>query len=551
MTDLNNKDLSGKSLPYLFISYSHKDCTEMEAVKQVLDNYNIRYWYDNGLRSGDDWNYEIAVHLQNATACLLLLSFNSSNSEYVKNELNFAQSHRIPIHILLLHHFELPIDIEIMTGRIQMFEMTDDYCREFIKSLPGEVFVKNDSIVIDEQRQTHPLFVSEALRSDRQGTKVYEGYHKQLRYPCAIVEDVLQKGQLDETKELLVNMSAVRYPVFPMIYDVNFEGTKMVVYQQFSGGAFLDEYLEEHILEQDTIIRWIEGVVEGISGLYKMRYAFRDLARGSLIVDENDNLRIFRLYNPYYGVVKVSEETRQYYFEKNLQEIAVLLAQLCVGKVPVLPIGIIENKSYDKGFLTKINVIIQKCTKQKGVVKYSSFDEIIQDLHEEKCRIQDVLFLQGRKKKLRDYAAAKRKAKESEQLMAAASVNNGTKGGKPFTSIENKFGFDETITQVEQSDNEQCKISVLICSTDKVYNFDKDEIIVGRGNQCDLIWTQPAISRIHLKIRYHDAASYIVTDLNSSNGTYISSYNRLESGTDVIVNKGSTLRIGELEMKLL
>ena len=119
---MQSPDVYEGNEPYLFISYSHKDQQAMLSVKQILEESGIRYWYDNGLHSGDDWNMVIAKHLKNSAVCLLLLSPNSAVSEYVKNELNFAMNHRIPIHTLLLKQFDLPLDIEMMTGRIQMVE---------------------------------------------------------------------------------------------------------------------------------------------------------------------------------------------------------------------------------------------------------------------------------------------------------------------------------------------------------------------------------------------------------------------------------------------
>lgn len=552
MTDTKMNDCYDGNWPYLFVSYSHKDQNEMDSVKRLLDKHKIRYWYDNGLHSGDDWNLKIATHLKNSTVCLLLLSPNSAESEYVKNELNFARNHRIPIHILLLYQFELPIDIEMMTGRIQMVEMTGEYHKKFINSLPGEVFINFDSAILNEIHRNHPLFIVGDLRSDRQGTKVYDGIHKRLSYKCAIVEDVLQKDQIEETKELIANVCSISHPIFPVIYDINFDGQNMLAYQEFYGGKFLDEYLEEHVLDQDTIIRWIKSVVEGIGYLYKKRFVFRDFARGSLIVDMHNNLRFFRLYNPYYGVVKLNEETKQYYFEKSLQEIAIFLAQLCIGKEPMLPIRIVETERFEQKFLTKINVIIQKCTKENGKIQYNSFEEILLDLEQKNTRIQELLFLKKRKKKLKDYDDARKQIKEREQFISMDIINQ--RETTQCLSIEEEFGFEGTILLTDQTNDDQYKISILVCSTGRIYNFDKDEILVGRGNMCDIVWTQPAISRMHVKIRYYDSTSYLVTDLNTTNGSYVSGLqqvSQLKSGVNTIVSKGSIIRIGDSEMRLL
>lgn len=536
-------------LPYLFISYSHKDQTELESVKKVLDSQNIRYWYDDGLHSGDDWNLEIAAHLQDAAACLLLLSIHAARSEYVKNELNFAQSHRIPIHILLLHEFELPIDIEMMTGRIQMTRMTGDYYKTLLKSLPGEVFANENRDFPDGLRQEHPLFAYGKLRSDRQGTKLYDGMHKRLQYLCTIAEETVRKEQLEETKELAISVSSIRNPVFPLLYDVVFDGQKMVTYQEFCGGIFLDDYLKEKVPAQETIIRWMKAVVEGIGFLYQRRFAFRDFAGGSFVVDEKNNLRILRLQNPYYGVCRFGEETRQYYFEKSLQEIAVLLAELCSGKEPVLPIRMVENENYEKKFLTKINVIIQKCTKENGRTAYHSFEELMEDLEQKKNGIQDRIFLQKRKKKLKDYDAAR----ESAKAVYSSKRPEEMKNSKKLSSVEKTFGFDETIVVAEPVSEEEHKIRVFICPTGQEYNFDKDEITVGRDTACDIICTQPAVSRKHVKIRYWDANTYIVTDLHSKNRTFLVDTDmlRMEGGKDIEVQKGSTIQVGGVEMKLL
>ena len=128
--------------PYLFISYFHKDQQVMLSVKHILEENHIRYWYDNGLHSGDDWNMVITKHLKGATVYLLLLSPTSAESEYVKNELNFAMNHRVPIHTILIKQFALPLDIEMMTGRIQMIEMEGDYQTKLIKALPPEIFTQ-------------------------------------------------------------------------------------------------------------------------------------------------------------------------------------------------------------------------------------------------------------------------------------------------------------------------------------------------------------------------------------------------------------------------
>ena len=185
----NNQMYEGTE-PYIFISYSHRDASDMLEITRVFGSKNIRFWYDNGLHSGDDWNLIIAEHLEKASICLLLLSSAAASSFYVKNELNFAINHRIPIHTLLLENFSLPIDIEMMLGRIQMIEKSTGYEQRLVEALPSELYISVDSKGNDEGLFTsHPLFKIDAEKFNRQGTISFLGHHKELsiNYLCIII----------------------------------------------------------------------------------------------------------------------------------------------------------------------------------------------------------------------------------------------------------------------------------------------------------------------------------------------------------------------------
>lgn len=53
------------------------------------------------------------------------------------------------------------------------------------------------------------------------------------------------------------------------------------------------------------------------------------------------------------------------------------------------------------------------------------------------------------------------------------------------------------------------------------YTFDKSEITVGRDPYCDVYVDNPGVSRQHFRIERGDTGEYRVTDLGSSNGTYL------------------------------
>ncbi len=537
---------------YLFISYSHKDQQVMLSVKHILEENNIRYWYDNGLHSGDDWNMVIAKHLKGAAVCLLLLSPNSAESEYVKNELNFAMNHRVPIHTVLIKQFALPLDIEMMTGRIQMIEMEGDYQTKLIKALPPEIFTQSSESAKGNDDYTHPLFEVDELLSERQGTKILSASHKRLNYQCVVLEDFLQNDEVAEIDNRLLWMVKLEHKLFPKVIDYMINGKRVLVYQENTGAKFLDNYLSSISLDEEKILSWTIDMVEGIIYMYRMNLAFKDFPRGSMVVTDDDELKFIRAYHPYYGYVKFQEETKRYYFEKELQEIAILLAQLCLGKEPLLPIRIIDEKRFSKKFLLKVNLIIQKCVKENGSAQYRNFEELLKDIQSLSVSGKEKAFLKSRTKKLLEYD--KEREKRSNNFVAS---DRSAEPRNPYQSLEEQFGFDGTVLLQETPVESKPLISVLMCSTGQVLNFDKNEILIGKDTRCDMIWTQPYISRIHLRIILNEDESYTVVDLNSTNGTYVvdieqgTEWQRIPSGEERIVQHGAKIRVGASEISIL
>lgn len=550
------------SEPYVFISYSHKDDYEIREVTKLLRYSGVRFWYDEDLALGEDWNKAIATHLRNASVCLLLLSQNSAASEYVMNELNFAISYRIPVHILMLQDFTVPLELELMTGRVQRIQMTGNYERKLLESLPIEVHEFEDGPETLElaAEYHHPIFEQGQLCSERQGTKTYTGKHMTLNYPCSIQVDILKEANEDTGRLVAVAAGNIAHPLFPVIYDIVVKNGVARTYLEYCDVVYLDEYIQEHVLTEEKILEWIMLVVDGMEYLYKRNWTLQDFSRGSLVVTHGERLKILRLQNVYYGLVKLKEETKRYYFENILQEIAVLLTTLCTGSTPLLPLRIIQNDAYSRSFLDTINLVVQKCTREYGRTAYTDFQQIIRDLRKKRLTFSDRRYLSARKAKLQKYDNERARRNEIfadpelryERLIA---TNN-------HRSIEEEFGFDGTALLpfsgadygLHGINDGQVQIRILIPSSGQVFEFRKDCIIVGKdASRCDWVCTQPSISRLHLRISRTRDGAYELTDLNSTNGTYISGTTscRLAASEPVEVLDGEDIMIGDLHFKLI
>lgn len=532
------------SAPYIFISYSHRDTISMTAVCNVLRLSGGRFWYDSGLHSGDDWNMVIASHLEKAAVCLLLLSKEAATSEYVKNELNFAQNHRIPIHVVLLETFELPIDIEMMLGRIQMIEKTAGYEQKLLESLPGELFDSTfEQSEIIHNGIDHPMFQVGDEIANRQGTIYYHGAHKALGYELLVQADHNSNASRDMMLSQARIAANLSHPVFPKIYDVMIKNGNMYTFQEYRGEVFLDHYLKDHKLQETEIVEWISTIIDAVDYLFAQNLGFRDFARGSLVVTRNKKLAMTRLQNNYYGVIRLQLENRQYYFEKEVEEIAVLLYQLCTGNVPVLPFDMISSDRLSKPFVDKVNLILQKSTKEDRRIKYSSFRGIITDLNLKRISMRDARFLKKRQAKLREYETIK---KNNLSGVFTSNDNAVSKG-----NLEEQFGFESTVVLTNETPANDPLIRIRICSTGQVLEFAKDAIVIGRGQTCDMVLNQPALSRFHAKVYRLSDDEYVLEDMNASNGTFTTSTNQqLEPGQKVNIRKGEIIQLAHIKLQI-
>lgn len=543
------KNMYEDNAPYIFISYSHQDRARMMEVCNVLSKNGGRFWYDNGLRSGDDWNLVIASHLEKAAVCLLLLSREAAASIYVKNELNFAQSHRIPIHVILMENFELPIDVEMMLGRIQMIEKKTGYEQKLLEALPGELFqASQEQAEGKNKKMEHPLFRVKEKIADRQGTDSYLGEHKSLGYEVLVQADYIGNVSTETMLEQAKIAANLSHPMFPKIYDVAIQNGTMYTYQEYRGEIFLDQYLKEHNLRESEILEWMLSVLDAAEYLYSRNLGFRDLARGSLVVTRDKKLALTRLQNNYYGVIKLQMENRQYYFEKEVEEIAALLYQLCTGQIPVLPFEMMSSDTLSKMFVDKVNLILQKSTKENHQIRYRTFQEIADDLKLRRISMGDAWFLKKRQAKLEEYRNIKKQNlsnvfTEPDRVMSPENQN-----------LEEQFGFESTVVLNDKRVEKTPLIRIKICSTGQVLEFAKDEIVIGKEERCDMVLRQPALNRMHARVYRISDEEYEVEDLNSVNGTYIlgsdDKIQKLQDGRWRSVRKGQIIQLADIKLQI-
>ncbi len=79
--------------------------------------------------------------------------------------------------------------------------------------------------------------------------------------------------------------------------------------------------------------------------------------------------------------------------------------------------------------------------------------------------------------------------------------------------------------------------------TSAIVLSNKNEIIIGRSQQANVVLKNPFVSVQHLSVKLNEKNKVIVKDLSSSNGTYIDG-KKLDPYVEYVFNKGERLVIG-------
>ena len=130
--------------PYIFISYAHKNYSQVFPLIERLNRLKYHIWYDKGIEPGTEWPENIAQHLQRAMLVILFMSPEAAASVNVRRELTFAQNRSLNIITVFLKETELSSGLELqlaVTQNLFYYEYRSD--DEFFEQLLSSGPLKN------------------------------------------------------------------------------------------------------------------------------------------------------------------------------------------------------------------------------------------------------------------------------------------------------------------------------------------------------------------------------------------------------------------------
>lgn len=87
----NNKPPSYEgNEPYIFVSYSHNQQERIYDILWKLHNRGVRFWYDDSLNTGENWETGVKVKMENAASVWFFFDINFFSSFALKREVRFV-----------------------------------------------------------------------------------------------------------------------------------------------------------------------------------------------------------------------------------------------------------------------------------------------------------------------------------------------------------------------------------------------------------------------------------------------------------------------------
>lgn len=146
---------------HIFLSYSRKDLEIMQRIRDSLIYEDIRVWTDEKLEPGTpSWQAAIEQAIEQSGCIVVLLSPDSKNSEWVRNELSYATTHNKTIYPVLVRGNEneaVPIRlintqrIDVRTRFLEHMQKLVDKLQEYLRSSEEEQVLSAKEVVILEK----------------------------------------------------------------------------------------------------------------------------------------------------------------------------------------------------------------------------------------------------------------------------------------------------------------------------------------------------------------------------------------------------------------
>ncbi len=125
--------------PFLFISYTHKDKSEVYPIIEKLYNNGINIWYDEGIPLSTDWCNTLAEKILDCQVFLSFISPHVNESDNTQDEIQFAINEKKTFLAVYLTEGDLSPGLKMRMRRIQGIEKFQMDQERFYDKLLNEI----------------------------------------------------------------------------------------------------------------------------------------------------------------------------------------------------------------------------------------------------------------------------------------------------------------------------------------------------------------------------------------------------------------------------
>lgn len=281
--------------PYVFISYSHDDEIMKDMFMALKDN-NVRFWYDNGIKSGAIWRKTISEKINGCISFIVFISKNSVVSENVKDELFFADDKNKKIEFIYLEDVELDDEMHLRFGRRQYisrakYNTFNDFIKKFLSIIDPRAIEKSNEVNIAFEELSKRYKNLSVLKSSistnylavdsKTDAKVFIKHISfNNTYLGTIRNDIINN-------ELTVLKKLHNCPYCIHLYDYFEDSNNMFIVQNYVDGINLQKYLKQKgALDVDTAMEIASDVAEILCYFYNMspRIVHMDIKPDNIIL---------------------------------------------------------------------------------------------------------------------------------------------------------------------------------------------------------------------------------------------------------------------------
>lgn len=554
-------------IPYTYICYSHDDKEAVLPLVTTLQKNGVSLWYDDEIGSGSHWTEGIAERITKCRSMVFFVSKSSVNSHSCQKEIELAIIRKKPVVVVLLDDgIELPDHLSLM--------------------------LSNNTVIRHGKNQAEKLC---RLLADDNGSEAAACPSMPSASSAAPSWQSAPKGSGGALYSYVPSESVPKAPnpkkksIFQRLFDkkddLRIDKVKFsaVTPETAEKGRYLPITV---VMYEDSMRSAVEKVIARLgSGAQETESGYHEVEKGSrvrmLITSEDVTVTHGEQEQIWSGghlnfdfAIMIPSDTQK--------EQLLFVAEIYVNGFIATRLNMILDVNGRSGH----NISVDRKNYSSAFVSYAHGDlkrvaSIVQGMESARPDM-DIFFDKSSLRRGQEWEPALMEEIDKRDILFLCWSSNaksspwvdkewryayGKKGKEgiepipiespdrcpPPEELGSKHFGDKLLYIIQSASSDSTpaepeKSSYLVTSKG-VAHINKDEFVIGRESNNDLILETATVSRIHAKI-LHNNDGYFIVDQSSSNHTFVNGI-AIPDNTPIPLSHKSTIKIADEEMEFV